>query len=55
MSVCERSPFSSSSLFELLDGALARLLDQALLDVGRKLDRVDAEVAEIVELDHGVA
>src|SRR5207247_9245239 len=36
--------------------ALAGLLEQALLDVGRQLDREDAEVAFLlVELDHGVA
>jgi hypothetical protein len=41
---------------ELGQHALARLLQQPLLDVGRQLDREDAEVAlHAVELDHGVA
>ena len=41
--------------FELGDRALAGLLDQPLLDVGGQLDRVDAEVALVVELDRRVA
>ena len=41
--------------FELRERALARLFDQALLDVGGQLDRVDAEVALVVELDRRVA
>ena len=36
---------------ELLERALARLLEQPLLEVRRDLDRVDAEVALVVELD----
>ena len=36
---------------ELLERALARLVEQPLLEVGRQLDRVDAEVALVVELD----
>ena len=40
---------------ELGDRALAGLLDQRLLDVGRELDRVDAEVTLVVELDRRVA
>ena len=37
---------------ELVELALARLVEQALLDVGRQLDREDAEVALVaVELD----
>src|SRR5204863_3077385 len=39
---------------ELVERALARLVEQALLEVGWQLDRVDAEVARIVELDGGV-
>ena len=34
---------------------LARLLDEPLLEVARDLDRVDAEIALVVELDGGVA
>ena len=41
--------------FELGNRTLAGLLDEALLDVGRQLDRVHAEVALVVELDRGVA
>ena len=41
--------------FELGERALARLFDQALLDVGGQVDRVDAEVALVVELDRRVA
>src|SRR5579884_4005073 len=40
---------------ELLERALARLLEEALLELARQLDRVDAEVARLVELDGGVA
>src|SRR4029453_17178326 len=40
---------------QLCERALARLLDQALLDVRGQLDRVDAEVALVVELDRRVA
>src|SRR4029450_1179691 len=43
-------------LLELCHHALARLLEQLLLDVGRELDREDAEVALVlVQLDHGMA
>src|SRR5436190_292792 len=43
-------------LLELGQHALARLLEQPLLDVWGQIDREDAEVALIaVELDHGVA
>src|SRR5512133_3616477 len=38
---------------QLLECALARLVEQPLLDVGRKLDRVDAEVPLLVDLDRG--
>ncbi len=42
-------------LLELLELALARLVEQALLDVGGQLDREDAEVARaVVHLDRGV-
>jgi hypothetical protein len=41
---------------ELGEHALTRLLQEALLDVRRQLDREDAEVAFLaVELDHGMA
>src|SRR5262249_1018695 len=40
---------------ELLQRALARLVDETLLAVGRQLDRVDAKVALLVDLDGGVA
>jgi len=39
---------------ELLEFALARLVDQPLLHVGRELDREDAEVSFVIELDHRV-
>src|SRR5947208_6678351 len=43
-------------LLELGQHALARLLEQPLLDVGRQLDRENAEVTLFaVELDHGMA
>ena len=43
-------------LLERLDGALAGLLDQALLDVARQVDGEDAEVARVlVELHGGMA
>src|SRR5262245_13246385 len=43
-------------LLELGEHALARLLEQPLLDVGRELDREHAEVALVaVQLDHGMA
>src|SRR5919109_759130 len=41
---------------ELLERALARLVEQALLDVGRQLDREDAELAVVrIEFDGRVA
>src|SRR6185503_3129548 len=40
---------------ELGDRPLAGLVDQALLDVRGQLDRIDAEVALVVELDRRVA
>src|SRR5262249_14777274 len=40
---------------ELLELSLPCLVDQALFDVRRKLDRVDAEVSLLVDLDCGVA
>jgi len=40
---------------ELLERALAGLVEQTGLDVRRQIDRVDAEVAAIVELDGRVA
>ena len=40
---------------ELVDRVLAGLVEQALLEVGGELDREDAEVARVVELDDGVA
>ena len=40
---------------ELLDCVLARLLDEPLLEVARDLDRVDAEITLVVELDGGMA
>src|SRR5438477_511107 len=40
---------------ELLERTFACLVEQALLDVGRQLDRVDAEVALFVDLDGGMA
>ena len=43
-------------LLQLADDALTRLLEQPLFDVGRKLDRIDPEVAAVaVELDDRVA
>src|SRR5215211_5399615 len=39
---------------QLFDGALACLLDQPLLDVRGQLDREDAEVAAVVEVDRRV-
>ena len=39
---------------ELGDRTLTRLLDQPLLDVGRQFDRIDAEIALVVELDRRV-
>ena len=39
---------------ELVELALARVVEQALLDVGGQLDREDAEVAFLVDLDHRV-
>ena len=41
--------------FELLELALARLVDQALLDVRRELDGVDAKVSVVVDLDDRVS
>ena len=40
---------------ELLERALARLVEQPLLEVRGQLDREDAEVALVVELDGRVA
>src|SRR5439155_13485548 len=40
---------------ELLDRALAGLVEQALLDVARQRDREDTEVALLVELDRRMA
>ena len=39
---------------ELVERALARLVEQAGLEVERQLDREDAEVPLVVELDRGV-
>ena len=36
---------------ELFERALARLFEQALLEIRRDLDRVDAEIAVVVQLD----
>src|SRR5439155_17251233 len=40
---------------ELLDRALAGLVEQALLDIARQRDREDTEVALLVELDRRMA
>src|SRR5581483_34574 len=39
---------------ELVERALASLVEEPLLEVGRELDRVHAEVARVVELDGGM-
>src|SRR6476659_8372855 len=54
-SISDQSIWRSSSEIRTCDCALARLLDQPLLDVGRQLDREHAEIARIgVELDRRV-
>ena len=40
---------------ELLELALARFLDQALLDVGRQFHREDAEITLLVDFDDRMA
>ena len=42
-------------LLELVVGALPGLLEQALLEIRRHVDREDAEVAGVVDLDGRVA
>ena len=51
MSVCDFSPVSTSAASSFVELALARLLEQPRLEVVWNLDRVDAEVALVVERD----